>query len=537
MEDNSSYGVHSTPASEISEEFSNNLHDKLPDLRSCHSDDRSTVTTSENDAIINISSHQTQETISMHNETPNDDHEVEVPLGNASGSANDTPKEDISVIEQVIDEVQNLVINEIAASCIEEQLAETCEILPLTESELSAMTASVSSLGASSSSRENAFEYKIKQIRINDTTIPIITQNENGPCPLIAVVNVLLLRSKTNPFASKPVVNAKDLADYIGDYILLSLPKEYSCEGIQRDFEYNMDDAISKFPKLQTGLDVNVKFTGVKEFEYTSECIIFDLLNIPLYHGWLVDPQAKDVEQAIGKLSYNQLVEKIITNKSSTESDLVTEALVAESFLERTASQLTYYGLCELNNAMKSGELAVFFRNNHFSTIYKHKNELFQLVTDQGFLHESNVVWETLSNIDGDGQFVDANFITVPPKPLPSGVVPNLEDPVNPEEQIQQDFLVALSLQSEENRENEIATNWEEYKAKELGITSDITDEELAWKLHEDEQKHAQVDDAARRGAAAAPVAPLNEQPPKQRSPSETQSGHSTKKKNDCAIL
>lgn len=43
--------------------------------------------------------------------------------------------------------------------------------------------------------------------------------------------------------------------------------------------------------KLQTGLDVNVKFTGVRVFEYTPECIVFDLLDIPLYHGWLVDPQ------------------------------------------------------------------------------------------------------------------------------------------------------------------------------------------------------------------------------------------------------
>lgn len=44
-------------------------------------------------------------------------------------------------------------------------------------------------------------------------------------------------------------------------------------------------------PKLSTGLDVNVRFTGVSDFEYTPECIVFDLLNVPLYHGWLVDPQ------------------------------------------------------------------------------------------------------------------------------------------------------------------------------------------------------------------------------------------------------
>lgn len=48
-------------------------------------------------------------------------------------------------------------------------------------------------------------------------------------------------------------------------------------------------------PKLSTGLDVNVRFTGVSDFEYTPECIVFDLLNVPLYHGWLVDPQVRAI--------------------------------------------------------------------------------------------------------------------------------------------------------------------------------------------------------------------------------------------------
>jgi hypothetical protein len=54
--------------------------------------------------------------------------------------------------------------------------------------------------------------------------------------------------------------------------------------------------------------------------------------------------------------------------------------LIAEQFLERTASQLTYHGLCELNAAMGHDELAVLFRNNHFSTILKKKvNGSFQI--------------------------------------------------------------------------------------------------------------------------------------------------------------
>lgn len=51
----------------------------------------------------------------------------------------------------------------------------------------------------------------------------------------------------------------------------------------------------------------------------------------------------------------------------------VSQSLAAQRFLEESASQLTYHGLCELGTKMNEGELAVFFRNNHFSTIYKLK--------------------------------------------------------------------------------------------------------------------------------------------------------------------
>lgn len=47
--------------------------------------------------------------------------------------------------------------------------------------------------------------------------------------------------------------------------------------------------------------------------------------------------------------------------------------IVAEQFLNSTATQLTYHGLCELTSTVQEGELCVFFRNNHFSTMIKFK--------------------------------------------------------------------------------------------------------------------------------------------------------------------
>ena len=52
---------------------------------------------------------------------------------------------------------------------------------------------------------------------------------------------------------------------------------------------------------------------------------------------------------------------------------IFTTALIAEDFLKQTASQLTYPGLHALMGTLKEEQLCVFFRNNHFSTLLKHK--------------------------------------------------------------------------------------------------------------------------------------------------------------------
>uniref|UniRef100_UPI00398ED0B5 ubiquitin carboxyl-terminal hydrolase MINDY-1-like n=1 Tax=Pristiophorus japonicus TaxID=55135 RepID=UPI00398ED0B5 len=214
--------------------------------------------------------------------------------------------------------------------------------------------------------------YYVKWISWKGEKTPLITQSENGPCPLIAIMNILLLRWKVKLPPKTEVISVEQLMTLLGDCVLSTKPKE-STEGLQLNFEQNMNDAMAVLPKLSTGLDVNVRFTGVGDFEYTPECIVFDLLDVPLYHGWLVDPQSHEVIQAVGRSTYNQLVEKIISSKHSTDSGLVSEGLVAEQFLDATATQLTYHGLCELTAAAKDGELCVFFRNNHFSTMIKHK--------------------------------------------------------------------------------------------------------------------------------------------------------------------
>ncbi|VDP06520.1 unnamed protein product [Soboliphyme baturini] len=268
--------------------------------------------------------------------------------------------------------------------------------------------------------------HDVKWITFNNAQVPIVTQNLNGPCPLISVVNLLALRSQIAFPADTKTVNESQLLEIVGDCIIQSTPKPAYLSLLQElaqrpDYQKNMNDALSVLPNLITGLDVNVKFTGIFDFEYTPECIIFDLLNIRLCHGWLVDPEDVLACQAINSLSYNQLVEKIIAGKTSADLHETSEALIANDFLEQNASQLTYHGILELNKNIQEGEFIAFFRNNHFSTMLKHRGELFILVSDQGFLKEVDIVWETLNNVEGDSRFVDSRFQTVTRKTGDSG--------------------------------------------------------------------------------------------------------------------
>ncbi|KAH6940666.1 hypothetical protein HPB50_004085 [Hyalomma asiaticum] len=401
--------------------------------------------------------------------------------------------------------------------------------------------------------------YHIKWVRWNNQKTPIVTQaspiffapfelrcivivqNENGPCPLIAIINVLTLKGLIKLPHTLDIVTVEQLMEHLGDCILSSIPKDIP-ESAQLNYEQNMHDAIAILPKLQTGLDVNVRFTGVKDFEYTPECIVFDLLRIPLYHGWLLDPESPEILAAVGNCSYNQLVEKIINNKSSTKPELVTEGMLSEAFLERTASQLTYHGLCELNSTLTEDELCVLFRNNHFITLHKRKDRLYQLVTDQGFLNEPDVVWESLINVEGDGQFADSDFVVNPPKPRC----------LTTEQQIDREmfrlgrglsqghwalvlcsYLVALSLHHEqvhhERTKNDALQSFVR-PVEPLDHNAIRADEELAKQLQEEEHHRALSRPPARNASGSAQDA--NESTTRQR-----QNNSSPPSKKDCSIL
>lgn len=79
----------------------------------------------------------------------------------------------------------------------------------------------------SQSVNSSEYIYHIKWIRFRTRSTPIITQNENGPCPLIAISNVLLLKSVISLPENTEVITGERLTRMLTD-LLFSNPVQVS---------------------------------------------------------------------------------------------------------------------------------------------------------------------------------------------------------------------------------------------------------------------------------------------------------------------
>ncbi|CAM0136981.1 unnamed protein product [Umbelopsis sp. WA50703] len=300
-------------------------------------------------------------------------------------------------------------------------------------------------------------EYLLKEIDwINPSTgaekrVKIITQNKNGPCPLVAIGNVLLLRGdiRITPF-DRPTVTFEYLASQLGEYLLSRSPttttkiteendkppKKQPCTGHDisqgnltrqmtddyvMDYRFNLNNALSIIPNLRSGLDINVYFNSIYGFEPTKELALFDLFHVDLVHGWVVDPEDNETQRVVVDKcgSYNSAVERVISSDIASQqqatkpeaddidTELIHTGLVISQFLESSATQLTYHGLQLLMDSIPKGKLCVFFRNNHHPEL----ELLYTLVTDSGFVYERALVWESLEDVDQSlSRFYDSWF-------------------------------------------------------------------------------------------------------------------------------
>lgn len=184
--------------------------------------------------------------------------------------------------------------------------------------------------------------HKTKLIQFFGRKTPIILQNDNGPCPLLAICNVLLLRNQLTLSSDWVEVSQEKLLSLVAERLIDANSIVNNIDaGYVENQQQKIGDAIDLLPRLTTGINVNLKFTRIDDFEFTRECAIFDLLDIPLCHGWIVDPKDSDTASAIGWKSYNTLMGELVALDTEIwESDLMNSDDDCVDFAAATTASL-----------------------------------------------------------------------------------------------------------------------------------------------------------------------------------------------------
>lgn len=290
--------------------------------------------------------------------------------------------------------------------------------------------------------RQRKEHYQIKHIRWHDVnkpgirTSPILTQNLNGPCPLLALVNALVLSTPSG--IETALVETLRTREQVSLGLLLDAVFDELMSGRRGTAAQELPDVSDLYKfllALHTGLNVNPMFVpdddatngnatltshaaNVGGFENTPDMKLYRTFNIPLLHGWLPEANSeaqsafKRVARSYETSQYVQFQEeeldaKLQSGESLTpeEQQMFTDIHSIKEFLNRWPTQLTEHGLKSLRGSIQSGQVAILFRNDHFSTLFKdpRTDKLLTLVTDQGYSSHDEIVWESLVDVNGQG--------------------------------------------------------------------------------------------------------------------------------------
>lgn len=269
--------------------------------------------------------------------------------------------------------------------------------------------------------------YRTSLMSFYGKSIRIVLQDDfAGPCPLLAVVNVLALQGRLSVRAPRPTqqsrgpgrtTTASRITGAELSELLLGCLMEEASRMVERSEDANVAESVSCFeeasewiPKLEQGINVNLGFKGAMDFSaFCPGLAPFRAFGVSLRHGWLPDPGDEKLSELVVGKSYDDLCDLVAMAGPDPEADICR----IRAFLERTLGQLTEHGLQEIYKSMQERELAVMYRNDHFSVVHKHQDMLYVLVGDEGLARgntDHRFCWMTLSNTGGDEVFVDDRF-------------------------------------------------------------------------------------------------------------------------------
>lgn len=270
--------------------------------------------------------------------------------------------------------------------------------------------------------------FRVRKISYLGRKTSVLTQEDDGPCPLIAIANYLSLRRKME-FPSD-VGEVQDIAIMSSIIELLESMKPGTRDAEDgsarantkgdKEWEEILDLVMEVLPKLPNGLDCIPNFTDPELFEPNIATILFSTLRIRLFHAWVVDSEKEaPIFEILQNKSYDDL-QLFLTQYSSgaLHGDEATHAFLAGNWLSDNAQQSTEFGMKKLREMLNENELGVLYRNGHYSVITKKNNRLYALVTADSLCDEySQIVWESVPEFKAElrdmGDYYNSDFYLI----------------------------------------------------------------------------------------------------------------------------
>ena len=349
--------------------------------------------------------------------------------------------------------------------------------------------------------------FNTKKVSINGYEYTILLHNQaveqnNGidaaSCALLALCNVLLLSPGLSNMARNLITLINSRQQVSKNDIIQILSRI----GVEQNNTIDINHLLQILPnlcyhtettskpnsqELET-LTVDPVFNG--SFENGMSMSIFRLYNVGFVHGWMISPELDPVAyDHVSQYSYEKaqrvLVQSYDIKRNNLQvanaDEILQDANYLKSFLARSATQLTDYGLNHLKEIMVEKSFAVLYRNDGYFTLHKNNGELYILVVDNNYSDSNDIVWKSLKSVSGNhDSYYTGNFIpasverTMTHATYTSNSVPmdhtisnpfqdKNEDNVrysqvglegnNPQQQLEEDELLARRLQEQEDEE------------------------------------------------------------------------------------
>jgi len=101
--------------------------------------------------------------------------------------------------------------------------------------------------------------YWLKKVSFQGRQANILMQSKNGPCPLLALANILLLRGELSIHQDYSHITHEHLIALVADQLFEANPLNESDEYYENK-KKRLEDAIAELPTLQVGMNINVRF-------------------------------------------------------------------------------------------------------------------------------------------------------------------------------------------------------------------------------------------------------------------------------------